>query len=226
VADATIAARRTEAQGSFGQAVHGLFPTIALNGVLPFLLYEALAKRGVAAAPALCAGAIFPVAGIAAEWVRTRRIAFMSAVSLVFIALGVAGSLISGDAHFTLLKESAFTGLTGLLFLGSLLAKRPVMFVAGRQFMAHGDPERMAAWDRNWQYAGFRRAMRTMTAVWGVAYLIEALIRVGLVFLLSTSAFLIVSQVLIYGTTAALIAWTMRYGRTMRRRATVRARRV
>ncbi len=84
----------------------------------------------------------------------------------------------------------------------------------------------MAEWDSYWQFAGFRRTMQIMTAVWGVTYMIEALVRVGLVFVLSTSAFLIVSQVLVYSVTAALIWWTMRYGRRMQQQATMRAQRV
>lgn len=226
MAEMAIASRQESVSTSRRGAMQGMLPAIVINGVLPFVLYQFLTGRGVATVPALCAGAIFPVASIGVEWVRTRRLAFISTVSFAFIAISVATSLISGDARFTLLKESAFTGLTGLLFLGSLFTKRPIMFVAGRQFTTQGDPERMAEWDSYWQFAGFRRTMRIMTAVWGVTYLIEALIRVGLVFLLSTSAFLIVSQVMVYSVTAALIGWTMRYGRRMQRQATMRAQRV
>jgi hypothetical protein len=226
MADMAMSARQESPAISPKRAMQGMIPMIVINGVLPLLLYRFLIDRGVAAVPALCAGAIFPVSSIAVEWLRTRRIAFVSALSLVFIVLSVAASLISGDTRFTLLKESAFTGLTGLIFLGSLVIGRPVMFAAGRQFAAHGDPARMAAWDANWQYAGFRRTLRMMTAVWGLAYVVEAFVRVGLVFALSTSAFLIVSQVMVYGVTAALIAWTMRYGRRMQQRATAHAKRV
>jgi intracellular septation protein A len=226
VAEMVMQARQENDPMAPRRAMQGMLPTIAINGVLPFVLYRFLTGQGVATVPALCAGAIFPVASIAVEWVRTRRLAFISAVSLAFIAVSVATSLISGDARFTLLKESAFTGLTGLLFLGSLFTKRPIMFFAGRQFTTNGDPERMAAWDGYWQFAGFRHTMRLMTTVWGVAYLIEALVRVCLVFVLSTSAFLIVSQVLVYGVTAALIGWTMRFGRRTQQQATMRTQRV
>jgi intracellular septation protein A len=226
MADMVMSARQESPAISPMRAMQGMVPMIVINGVLPFLLYRFLTGRGVAAVPALCAGAIFPVASIAVEWVRTRRLAFVSALSLAFIVLSVAASLISGDTRFTLLKESAFTGLTGLVFLGSLVIGRPVMFAAGRQFATQGDPARMAAWDANWQFAGFRHVMRVMTVVWGVAYLVEALVRVGLVFILSTSAFLIVSQVMVYGATAALIVWTMRYGRRMQQRASALAKRV
>jgi cation transport ATPase len=84
----------------------------------------------------------------------------------------------------------------------------------------------MAARDANWQYLGFRRTLRMMPAVWGLAYVVEAFVRVGLVFALLTSAFLIASQVMVYGVTAVLIAWTMRYGQGMEQRATAHAKRV
>jgi hypothetical protein len=72
--------------------------------------------------------------------VGATRLAIVNALSLAFIVLSVAASLTSGDTRFTLLKESAFTGLTGLIFLGSLVIGRPVMFAVGRRFAAHGDP--------------------------------------------------------------------------------------
>ena len=44
------------------------------------------------------------------------------------LTIGVVGSLLSGNVLFVLIKESFITGLVGLLFLSSLLWKRPIIF--------------------------------------------------------------------------------------------------
>jgi phosphate/sulfate permease len=76
-----------------------------------------------------------------------------------------------------------------------------------------------------WQYPRFRTVIRVMTIVWGVGYVIEALVRVGLSFLLAIPVFLIVSPLLAFAVTIGLISWTVTYARakTRRRAAELRA---
>ena len=65
---------------------------------------------------------------------RARRIDIIAAISLFFIIVGAAASVISGSPRFTLVKESFFTGLFGLAFFASLLAPRPLMFYIVQEF--------------------------------------------------------------------------------------------
>jgi len=134
-------------------------------------------------------------------------------VSFVFIVVGVAASLISGDPRFVLVKESLLTGVFGLACLVTLLLPRPLMFYFGRQFAGGGDPVRAAAFESMWQYERFRAVNRNMTVVWGVAYLVEAAVRVVLSFLMPIPVFLVISPILAIGVTIALISWTMAYAR-------------
>jgi intracellular septation protein A len=197
-----------------------LMPSVILNGVLPVVLYQFLRRDGVAPVPSLVAGSIFPIGFTALGWLRTRRLDLIASVSLFYILLSTAASLISGSTRFTLLKDSFFTGLFGLIFLGSLLRSRPLMFYIAQQFATGGDPDRRRSWDHRWQHAAFRHVMRVMTAIWGTMLIADALIRTGLVFVLSTSVFLVVSQGLFYGMFALTLVGTLTYGRWMQRRAT------
>ena len=121
-----------------------------------------------------------------------------------------------------LIKESLLTGVFGLACLGSLfLAPRPVIFYFSRQFASAGDPARAAAIEAMWQRAGFRTVIRRITLIWGVSFVIEALVRVGLTFVMSIPVFLIVSHILAAGVTIILISWTIAYGRRSARRAAV-----
>jgi len=199
--------------------LRAMLPDLLIDGALPAIAYQILSRHGVAAVPALTAGAIFPAANIIRKLVATRSVDLIGAIVLIFLAIGVAASLLSGNVLFVLIKESFITGLVGLLFLSSLLWKRPIIFYIARQFVAGEDPERLAWWDGLWEHERFRRIMRIMTTVWGVGYFVEALARVGIALTLPPGKVVIVSPILAIGTTVGLIVWTRRYGRQAQERA-------
>jgi len=203
---------------SGGPSIRGLAGSIVVSGVLPFIAYQVLTGRGVDSFHALVWTAVFPIAGVAWSWIRTRHLDGIGSISLIFIVLGLATSLISGDARFFLIKESFLTGLFGAVCLGSLLLPRPLMFYLGRQFASGGDPARAAYFTSLWQYEQFRHSQRLITAVWGLGFVAEALVRVALTFVLAIPVFLVVSPIIAYGTTLALIAWTMTYARRAAKR--------
>ena len=193
--------------------LRSLTPNLVINAALPFLLYVVLKGRGVADVPALVAGSVFPLGYTAWELARARRIDVIAAISPFFIGGGAAASLISGSPRFTLIKESFFTGLFGLVFFGSLFAPRPLMFYIAQAFATGADPRRSHVWSNFWQHPGFRRSMRVMTAMWGTAFIADALIRAGLTFILSTTLFLAVSPLLFVGVFALTFVLTMAYGK-------------
>ncbi|HEV3312717.1 MAG TPA: VC0807 family protein [Chloroflexota bacterium] len=206
-------------QPSAAMAIRALAPNLFINGVFPIVLYQVLTGRGVGQVSALVAGSVFPLAYSLWGWARTRQLDIIAAISLAFIIVSAAASLISGSPRFTLIKESVFTGIFGLVFFGSLFASRPLMFYIAQKFATGSDPRRLHLWKERWQYPSFRHSMRVMTAMWGVAFVADALTRTWLVFLLSTSVFLVASQVLFYGMFASTLAITMAYGRSAQRRA-------
>jgi hypothetical protein len=201
--------------------VRGMLPSLLLNAGAPFVAYQVLTGNGVSTAQALTISAVFPVIGIGVGFIRTRTADIIGLVSLAFIVVGVVTSVISGDPRFILIKESLLTGVFGVVCLVSLLMPRPLMFYFGRQFAGAGDPARSAAFDSMWQYEGFRKVNRRMTLVWGVAYVLEALLRVALSFVLAIPVFLIVSPVLALAVTVGLISWTMAYARRSAQRRPV-----
>jgi hypothetical protein len=193
-------------------------PSLLVNAVAPLVAYQVLTNLGVSSLTALASSVIFPVLGISWSFARTRRPDIIGVVSLAFILVGLAASLVSGDPWFVLVKDSLMTGVFGAMCLASLvLFPRPLLFYFGRQFSSADDPARAAAFDSMWQYPRFRAVIRLMTIVWGVGYVIEALVRVGLSFLLPIPVFLVVSPLLAFGVTIGLISWTVAFARTRTR---------
>jgi hypothetical protein len=198
--------------------LRGLAVNVTFNVVLPLIAVNVLRARGVAVVPALAISAIFPVLETVSIWLRTRKLDAIGAVSLAFIALGIGASLWSGDVHFALAKESFFSGIFGLLTLGSLLAPRPLLFYFARSFVTGGDPVREREWEARWQFPRFRTVMRRMTAVWGVAFVAEALVRVALVYAVPVSVAIVASPLLATAVYAGLMFWTIRYGKAAEKR--------
>lgn len=201
--------------------LRNLAPSLAISALLPFLLYQYLTAQGVSTVYALAATAIFPVAGVTLGWVRTGQPDIIGVISFVFIVLGLLSSLISGSPLFFLIKESFLTGVFGLTFLGSLLLRRPLMFYLSRQFYSGNDPSRAARFEGRWRDPSFRFGQRFLTIIWGCALISEALIRVGLVFVLPIPIFLVISPLIGLTILLGLIIWTMSYARR-RRAAAVR----
>ena len=196
-----------------------LGPSMLLNAVAPAVLYAVLTSRGMPSFNALVLVALFPLLGIGWGFFRTRRLDALGIVTLTFIAIGLATSLISGDERFLLLKSSMLTGLFGLVCLGSLLLPRPIMFYFGRSFSTGGDPAAVQRYDALWQYPRFRAIQRTLTIVWGCGYIAEALLRALLLQVLPITTFLAISEPMALAVTVLLIVWTVRYARAARARA-------
>jgi intracellular septation protein A len=200
--------------GSFKQ----MLPTLAFDVAMPIIAFYVLTRLGVSTLWALVAGGVFPAGNTVRVWARSRRLEPLGIIVMIFLAIGTATSLISGSVLFALTKESFLTATFGLVCLVSLLAGRPLMFYINRQFVAGDDPVRLEWWNGLWQYPGFRRAQRVVTAVWGIAYLVEALLRLGFALVLSPAKVVMISPVMAFGAMMALIAWTRRYMLALRDR--------
>ena len=201
---------------SFG----GLYRSLLISAVLPLALVLILQHRlGMPLVNALAISAVFPLGDIVIVWLRKRRLEPLGALVLVIILGGMVLSLISGDVHFALVKESVATLAVSAFFLGSLLTRRPMIFWLARQFSTGGDPVRVAAWDARWEQPGFRRAMRTLTAIWGIGYLADAIARGIAAYALPANVVVVLSPLSMIGVTALLIVFTISYGRRAQRNA-------
>src|SRR3954471_24515124 len=90
-------------------------------------------------------------------------------------------------------NSSVTTGLLGLVFLGSLLTRRPLTFYFGRRFATDGSPVQRDWWDGLWQYPQFRSVQRRLCVWWGVVLVGEAVIRAILTRALGTGPMVLVN---------------------------------
>ena len=184
----------------------------------PLLAYNWLRSAGLSEVMALVLSGIFPAFGVCINFARHRRLDAIGALVLAGIAVGTALGLLSGNPRLVLLEGSVPTAVFAALCLASLWSSRPLIYRFALEFMGADSPQgREFEW--LWQeYDGFRHMFRVMTVVWGVAYVAEAGARVVIVESMPAGTALAVSKVMPYVVAGVLVAYTIAYGRWLRRR--------
>ncbi|MBB5918295.1 intracellular septation protein A [Nocardia transvalensis] len=191
---------------------------IFLDAGLALAVYYGLRLAGLAPYWALLGGAL--VAGLRLGYglLRARRIEGFAAFMCAGFLIGTALALITGSERFLLLKDSLSTAILGLLFFGSCFVGKPFIFHASKRFRAAGGMED-AEWERKWRdLPGFRAVFRTMTLVWAVAFVVEAIVRVPIVVLLPIDQAAALSGLLMPVMLVGLLSWTLRRGRRSEQR--------
>jgi hypothetical protein len=178
---------------------------------VPLAAYKLLRSAGLTAVTALLLSGVFPAVGVTTGAIRNRRLDVVGAVVLAGIVVGTLLGLVSHSARPLLVEGSVPTAVFGVACLGSLLARRPLMFSFALEFTGP-DTAKGREMTRLWQYAGFRRVFRIITGVWGVGFLLEAALRIVLVYNTSTGTALASSTITPFLWAAILSAWTVAYG--------------
>jgi hypothetical protein len=163
------------------------------------------------AVTALLLSGVFPALGVTIGAVRHRRLDAVGVLVLAGIAVGTILGLVSHSARLLLVEGSVPTAIFGVACLGSLWARHPLMFSFAREFTGP-DTAKGREMTRLWQYEGYRRIFRVITAVWGVAFLLEAALRVVIVYNTSAGTALVISKVTPFLFFGFLTAWTVAYG--------------
>lgn len=197
---------------SFRLIGQNLGGSLVLNGAAPFVAYQVLSARGVPVVRALVLTSVFPIAGLLVGFVRSRRADAIGVISLLLIAVGIAGSMNFGP-RFYLVRVSFGTSVFGLLCLASLLYRRPLMFYLGRQVATGNEPTHAAYYDGLWRYPRFRHVQRIVTATWGIGYVLEAVARILVAVALPIGVVLLVEPIIGYVVLGLLMLWTIRYTR-------------
>lgn len=144
------------------------------GAVVFFRVAEGLGASDVAA---YLIGSLAPVLGAVAVWIRSRKFSGASAAIFAFTALSAGVALVGSlDPKVLLYKDCATTAVIGLIFgLSCFLLRRPVLFYFAQRWGTDGSNEGMAAFDKMWAaYPTFRRSMYQISAVWAVAFLVQA----------------------------------------------------
>jgi hypothetical protein len=190
---------------------------LAVNLLLPWVAYR-LAQPHWGEVGGLIASAVPPLVWSGVELARFRRVDALSVVILLGIVLSLLAMAFGGGTRALLMRESLASGAIGITFLGSLLAKRPLVFYLTRATVARETREGVARLELLWtENRSFVAAMRLLTLVWGVGLCIDSALRTWLAATWPIERFLVVSPIIGYAAFGGLMAWTFWYRTRIRR---------
>jgi intracellular septation protein A len=181
----------------------------------PFLVYQ-LAAGHMSETAALMLSSAPPILWSIGQLIWSRKLDALSLLVIAGIALSLVATLLGGSPRLLLVRESFITGVFGLIFLGSLLFPKPLMFLIVRTTVTkQGMSE--DAFSSRWSIPGFRFTFYLMTAVWGIGLLIEATLKIILAFTMPIGPFLVISPIISYAIFFGLLGWSIWYGNQRRK---------
>jgi hypothetical protein len=181
----------------------------------PFLVYQ-LAAGHMSETAALILSSAPPILWSVGQLIWSRKLDTLSLLVIAGISLSLVATLLGGSPRLLLVRESLITGIFGLIFLGSLLFPKPLMFyIVKTTITKQGLSEE--AFASRWSIPGFRFTFYLMTVVWGAGLLVEATVKIILAFTMPTGLFLVVSPIISYGIYFGLLGWSILYGNQRRK---------
>jgi hypothetical protein len=195
-----------------------LVPTVLIDVVAPIGILKTLEWFGVPTIWALAAGCLAPALNNVRLWIQSRRLDPVGLLMMASITSGTVASLVAGNVFYRIVTDALLNGTWGLVFLASLFIKRPLMFFIIRPVVTGEDASRNEIWNGLWRYAGFRSAMRTITAVWAMVFFAQVLIELGLARALTPVTVVTIAPLMGVAATLALIVFTRQRMRAARER--------
>lgn len=167
--------------------------TLVVVGALPWLVYVIIRPHLGSDATALTIASAIPVVWAVVHWVRRRRIDLAGLLVVAAYGVAVAMSAVFENAAMPLkLRDAGVLAAVGLVCVGSVVVRRPLLLTALRYVVRHrggqggalavrlDDPARRGDWT-------------AATTLAGATFLVAALAEVLLMVTASTAVFLAVA---------------------------------
>ncbi|WP_051166501.1 VC0807 family protein [Amycolatopsis orientalis] len=114
--------------------------------------------------------------------VTRRRVDGIGLLVLMFLAVGLATTLMTGDARLMLVRGAWFSTLAGVWLLASLvIGQYPTTYQAARALLPGRGSRLDSAWEER---PSFRRVWQTLTVAWGVGSLVHSGLSIGMAYTL------------------------------------------
>jgi hypothetical protein len=178
----TVAAGRAPEPRDTGSGVGGrggggvragtfLGPLLA-DLVAPLAAYYLVQAGGVGALAATMLAGLSTLPRQLVQFARRRRLDGLGIAVLAACVLGALLTLCTGDERLMAVKDAIWPLAAGLVTAGSCVRGKPVSFYVFRPLLTQGRAENRPLWDELWTGGpAFRRALRTLAALWATILL-------------------------------------------------------
>lgn len=177
---------------------------LVVNGFLPWVAYEFLQRQyGLSDYHALLAVTVIPGVFTLVAIVRKGRPDLFAGLSLFTILLSLVLTAVSTDTRVLQVRESYITGIMGLVFVGSSLRGKPIMWLlAKHQARLSPNAHLLDHPRKKWM-------LGRVNAVWGWSFVLEFAFKIWMIENLTVAQVLAFSPVMFYGVTAITFGWTV-----------------
>jgi hypothetical protein len=149
---------------------------------VPVAVFYLLRAAGVSVYLSLLVGTLVSAAPSVVALVRGRSTGALSTFWTAMLLGSVCIAFVSGSTRFLLARDAVLTAATGVWFLWSVRAQRPLTFHFTRPLL-EGRFHWPGDWDALWEQSPkFRRMWRVSSVMWGVGTLLDAAARVVLAY--------------------------------------------
>lgn len=217
----------TDTQGGpdRGQIFRNVALSLVINAAIPFAIYRASAPYYPAESvlPLLYATAV-PTLWLAWTTLRSRAVDAIAIIAICETVATITVTLLAKNVGWALIARALQGAVVGLVFAGTALIGRPVMYYIARQFTVGTNPERAEGFERA-HTLDKGRTFFVATMVWAVGLIVVSLVSAALAATLAHATYLLVAPALSIGANVVLIWWTIRFSmsRLMRYRDAVAA---
>ncbi|MFF5532212.1 VC0807 family protein [Streptomyces cinerochromogenes] len=152
-------------------AARGALLSLAVDILLPLLVYYAARALGAGQAPALLLSGAPPALRLVAGAVRHRRVDGVDLFLTVLLATAALVSLIGGGPRVLLFKNAALSLAVGGWALATAFTGRPLAFQLGQRLHQGSVARARSGFWRD--SAPFRHGLRVLTLLWGAEQLLD-----------------------------------------------------
>jgi len=185
-------------------------PEIFANFLAPYLVYQALDARW-GDRDSLIASAIPPLIWSAYELVKTRRLDAISVTVVASILFTLMATAMGGSARIIQIRDALVTGAIGLMFLGSLALKRPMIFYLARATMSRNTEAGATEYESVWDIPGVPAVFRVLTIVWGTGLVGQTACMCAMAWFMPIGRYLLVSPMVSAVIFGLLMVWSLGY---------------
>ena len=207
----------TEGGYSAARTFRSIAISIVINAVFPYLIYRGLEPRfPEGSLTPLLASTVFPFLALLVGFLR-RRADAVAIISLVEITISIIVTLVASNVEYALIARALQGTLTGIFFLLTIAAGRPLLYYIARQFIAAGSPAILQGFEGVNARDGLKTFKR-LTALWGIGTIVVSIANVWLAVHVPPANYLLIAPIIGVGSNVLMIAITIRYASSRLRR--------
>lgn len=163
--------------------------TLLFDMAAPIAMFYVLTAAGLSSFSSLLLSAVLPGLSTVYQVIRSRHLDALAVFMMSLTVITALASLVSGSPRFLLAKDGFLTGVSGLWLLATTRANPPVVFMFARPLLEGHIGPNGESWTLLWdRLPGFRRIWRVASVIWGVATILDAVVRFVMAYTLPVKA--------------------------------------